>query len=293
MQDFVLKINGTPISRSDYANALQGYSMETYRKTSDQLGSDELRGAQEVVRERLIARELIFQEGLAMGMVADEESVDAEKQKIIANFPSEDEFYATLAKAGISALDYHRMIRQDVTVERMKQRRIVDLPEPDEQEVEEFYRLHPGRMVRAGRVRAAHILLRIDSGGREAALRQLEELKRRAAEEDFGALAKIHSKCPSATGGGDLGFFRRGEMVKPFEEVAFSLPVGEIGGPVETQFGLHLVKVLEREDDQPLTLDEARPQIRRLLHDQHAARLLQAWVDDLRRLATIEEASIG
>ena len=60
--------------------------------------------------------------------------------------------------------------------------------------------------------------------------------------EDFSALAKLHSKCPSGANGGDLGSFSRGQMVKPFEDVAFGSEVGQVSGPVQTQFGYHLIQ---------------------------------------------------
>lgn len=65
---------------------------------------------------------------------------------------------------------------------------------------------------------------------------------------DFGELAKVHSKCPSSAQGGALGTFGPGQMVKEFDEVVFSAPVGEVQGPVETQFGFHLVEVTHRTD---------------------------------------------
>lgn len=89
-------------------------------------------------------------------------------------------------------------------------------------------------------VRASHILVdtkeeadliksRIDAGG------------------NFEALAKKYSKCPSGASGGDLGYFERGQMVKPFEDAAFALPVGKVSEPVKTQFGWHVIKVLDKQ----------------------------------------------
>lgn len=61
--------------------------------------------------------------------------------------------------------------------------------------------------------------------------------------ESFESLANQYSKCPSGADGGNLGYFRRGQMVKEFEDVAFDLPVGKVSSPVKTQFGWHLIKV--------------------------------------------------
>ena len=84
-------------------------------------------------------------------------------------------------------------------------------------------------------VRAKHILVQ--------SLNEAVTLKEKiSAGEDFSALAKIHSKCPSGQNGGDLGMFGRGQMVKPFEDVAFGIDVGQISGPVQTQFGYHLIQ---------------------------------------------------
>ncbi len=69
-----------------------------------------------------------------------------------------------------------------------------------------------------------------------------------AAGADFADLARSHSKCPSSRQGGDLGEFGPGQMVKAFDEVVFSAPVGEVQGPVRTEFGFHLLEVTRRDD---------------------------------------------
>lgn len=84
-------------------------------------------------------------------------------------------------------------------------------------------------------IKARHILV-----NQEFEVQDLQ--KKLAAGESFEVLAKDHSKCPSGKSGGDLGEFGKGMMVKPFEDAAFSLSVGEVSGPVRTQFGYHLIQ---------------------------------------------------
>lgn len=283
----VAVINGTPIQQSDLENAIQGLAMELHRKTMDQLSDEERRALTDMAMEKLIARELVYQAALARGIVADGEAIERERQKIIDNFPSEEEFYATLEKAGIDSASYHRMLRQDLTVNRMTELQIAEMDEPTSEQIEETYRRLPEKMKSAARVRATHILVRIPEGGRDQALETIRKLRDRAVVEDFAELARKHSACPSAPGGGDLGYFRRGEMAKPFEEAAFGQAVGEVGDVVETQFGFHLVKVLDREDERALSLTEATPKIRRFLKDEAASRRLAQWVAQLKAEADI------
>jgi peptidyl-prolyl cis-trans isomerase C len=84
------------------------------------------------------------------------------------------------------------------------------------------------------KVRASHIL--VDS--EQKAINLLESIQ---TGEDFARLAAANSSCPSGQRGGDLGEFGRGQMVKPFEDATFGMNVGDLSGPVQTQFGYHLI----------------------------------------------------
>jgi parvulin-like peptidyl-prolyl isomerase len=103
-----------------------------------------------------------------------------------------------------------------------------------------------------GHIRASHILISYDGAPRTEAVRTKEEagiladdiLARIKAGEDFEDLARRFSDCPTAEAenSGDLGFFDKGKMVKPFEDAAFALKVGEVSDVVETKFGYHVIK---------------------------------------------------
>jgi peptidyl-prolyl cis-trans isomerase C len=102
-------------------------------------------------------------------------------------------------------------------------------------------------------IRARHILV--------ATVEEVKEVAERLKKgEDFAALAKEKSKDASAEGG-DLGFFAKGQMVKPFEDAAFALEVGEISEPVQTQFGWHIIKVEEKRDQPLPTFDQVKEAI--------------------------------
>ena len=89
------------------------------------------------------------------------------------------------------------------------------------------------------RARARHILVESEKA--------CADLKKKIeGGADFAALAKAHSKCPSGRSGGDLGTFGRGQMVPEFDSVVFTAELGKVQGPVKTQFGWHLIEVVER-----------------------------------------------
>ena len=91
----------------------------------------------------------------------------------------------------------------------------------------------------SGEIKASHILVKTEDEANEL----YEEIK---AGKDFAEAAAEVSLCPSGVSGGDLGYFGKGMMVKPFEDAAFALNVGELSKPVQTQFGWHLIVVTDK-----------------------------------------------
>lgn len=140
-------------------------------------------------------------------------------------------------------------------------------------------------------VHASHIVLRVPPTAPQSELlkaqTQLAALRAQILEKkiEFDAAAKQYSQCPSATAGGDIGFFPRKWVVEePFAKVAFAMQVGQVSDVVQTDYGLHLIKVLERKPGQPSEYAKIKDKVRVFCMEE----LLQTLLAQLRKSATIE-----
>ncbi len=126
-------------------------------------------------------------------------------------------------------------------------------------------------------IHARHILVKTE----EEAKKISKELD---AGTDFGEAAKKYSQDSGGENGGDLGYFGRGQMVKPFEEAAFALEKGKVSAPVQSEFGWHLIKIEDKRDRQPPAFEEVKDQITASLIQAK----LQSTVQEMRQQAKIE-----
>ncbi len=148
-----------------------------------------------------------------------------------------------------------------------------------DEEVEAWYRANEARFRRPEERQASHILIRADKGAPEAEIKAAQEKaadllrQARAAPGDFARLAREHSQDPgSAARGGDLGYFSRGMMVKPFEDAAYALKEGEISDVVRSDFGFHVIRLTGVRAEQARPLAAVRDEIVADLRRQAAAR---------------------
>ncbi|HVE89802.1 MAG TPA: SurA N-terminal domain-containing protein [Burkholderiaceae bacterium] len=135
--------------------------------------------------------------------------------------------------------------------------------------------------------RASHILIPTEGSDKAAARKKAEEIlaKVKSVPNDFAKLARENSKDPgSAAQGGDLGYFGRGMMVKPFEETAYRMKEGEISDVVETDFGFHIIRVTEIKPAQAKPFAEVRTDIERELRNQQAQKSFTEAADQFTNL---------
>ena len=188
--------------------------------------------------------------------------------------------YAALGKEmKLDETEEFRMIMEDVRRELLSQFAMKETLKGivvTEEEAKEFYNSNPEQFVKGEMVQAKHILVETNEQCSSIA----EEIK--GGAKTFEEAAKAYSTCPSKDRGGDLGQFGKGQMVKEFEDAAFTAEPGVVVGPVQTQFGYHLIKVEERKDAAVASFEEVKTSIRNQLMQQKQNQVYSDKVKELR-----------
>ncbi|MBR2950316.1 MAG: peptidylprolyl isomerase [Lachnospiraceae bacterium] len=159
---------------------------------------------------------------------------------------------------------------------QLAMKKVLSDVEVTEEEARTFYAENPQHFRKSETVSAKHILV-ADEDACKAVLASIEN-----GEKTFEDAAKECSTCPSGSKGGDLGSFGKGQMVKEFEDAAFSAEIGKVVGPVKTQFGYHLIKVEAKTEASVASFEEVAEQIGVNLAQRKQSALYTAKVNELR-----------
>jgi peptidyl-prolyl cis-trans isomerase C len=186
----------------------------------------------------------------------------------------EEAFDQALQQVNLTEQQLRQQVREQLPIQKV-QKRVAGGVGPSQGEVEQFYQQNKVAQFTTPATRCTrHILFNKDQ--KEKA----EEVKKQLQEGgDFAALAKQYSQDPwSAERGGDLGCIGKGETVPNFEEAAFNAKQGEIVGPVETEFGYHLLEVTDIREESTQPLSEVEAQIRDQLTADAQAKKFEVWL---------------
>lgn len=280
-------VNGQPIAYNDFEMQYEMLKnrMRASGKPEAQIKKDTL--------EFLINNELLYQDSLKSGIKIDKKKIDEELASFKARFNDQKKFDEWLTTTGLTVERLTGHLRHNMAVRELVDKEIASKVKVSEKKVEEFYNQNPQYFQKPESARARHILIKVekdaDKKTKEAARQKLVDLKKRLDKgEKFEDLAKENSDCPSSSQGGDLGFFTRGKMVPSFEKAAFALKPGEISDIVETQFGYHLIQLVERKGPEKVELKEVKSHIEEQLKKNEMTDAVQAYIDNLRKTAKIE-----
>lgn len=214
------------------------------------------------ILEQMIESRLIIQKAKELNLAVNDKWIkqEAEKQikEIRSRFPSEAEFQRELRRMKLTSNDLLKylidMKTEQFLIQRFYEEQIAIKIMVSEREMLDFYTAHKDTLAVKPLTWGIGMIIRgieVSAETDQAQLKAIRSLQDRIrAGENFNTLAMNESQCPSAERGGDLGFFSRGMMVKPFEDAAFNLKIGEVSDVVKTQYGYHLIKMEEKRNDE-------------------------------------------
>jgi len=284
-------VNGSAISSEDFYDELK--RVERLRAREKRADQAERALTRKQVLEKLIVRELLYQEAGKRGIRVPEAAVAGELAELRKQLPGENALPDTLERMGLSEQGLRAKLERSMAVAKLIDAVSAQKGAVSEAELARYYREHPDQFQQPLRLRLSHILIKtdpsMDEEQKEELRPRLESVRRRiAAGQDFAALAREASDCYSRQKGGDLGYFLPGQLGRKMEEAARALKVGEVSGIVEDRYGLHLLKVTELQPAALLPLEQAKPGIRAKLKEEKALKALAPLVKELRAAAKVE-----
>ena len=290
-----VRVNDETVSNQRF----QGFYVEYRDSKGVAVGArgDQLELLKQLRREAMdlmIEQTLVGQAAEKEGIEADPDEVDRQVEELRDMYGSDDVLRMKLGEDGFTEESYRRHVARMIAAKRYLDRIRADASDVSDGELELFYEDNEARLTLPEQVRVRHILLTWKPLGtqddRAALHEQMQPILERArAGEDFEALATQYSEDYATKGnGGDTGLFPRGTMVPAFEQVAFSLGLGEVSDPVETVFGVHILRLEERQASRLLPLEEIRDELREYVREEKMEAAVQAKIDQLRAAADIE-----
>lgn len=281
-KDVAAKVNGEVIKKSELDAQVEKLKEQYPQMFEGADGEGRLIDFKQRLLDNMINNLLIKQAAEDEGIKVTDDDVKKKIEELKAGFSTQEQFDQALSQAGMDVKALETQIRDQLVTEQLIATLNKDTKVSDK-EIQEYYDKNKAQFAETAAVHAAHILF--DKTDKATAEKVLAEVK---AGGDFGALAKKYSKDPaSAANGGDLGWPTT-PYVTEFQAAADKLKPGQISDLVETQFGWHIIKVIEKREDRQKTLDEVKDQIKQIIVQQRNADAYQTFLDDLRAKAEIE-----
>ncbi len=259
------RVNGVEILNAMLEKNFEEYQRENNVNIAGIRYPDRVKDMKREVLEELIDQELVWQVVQQKDLYASPEDVDRSLQQLRSQYDSEDAFLTRITIEGFTADAYREHVRRmasaSLYMQRISETAVVSIDE-----MHDFYADNLDKFEIPEMVRARHILLKVHPNANDELRAKVRERMNAIIAEldagaEFEALAAMYSEDDSKSVGGDLGFFNRGEMVEAFAEAAFATAVGEVTGVVETVYGLHIIKVDDRQPSQIVPEEAAQQQI--------------------------------
>lgn len=285
-------VNGEIITQVAFDRTLQR-SQQRFPGSGQNLNAVQLIEMKKKVLDNMINFELVYQTSNKEEIVVEESAVNIQFNEVKKRFGGEDKFEESLQHWGLSEEGVKDQIRREMAVNLLIDKNVISKIDIPDEEIREFYEKYPDFSREPESVRASHILIKVapdaDKAKKTEAKKKIKAIQKKIKKgENFAKLAEKFSEGPSSTRGGDLDYFRRGQMVKPFDEVAFSLKPGEVSNIVETRFGYHLIKLVDKKSEGRLAFEKVKPRLENNLKQIKVRENVGVYIDGLREKAKVE-----
>ncbi len=291
--DVVATINGVKISGVEFSKGLQSYKKRLAMMGQD-VPPEHAKEINKTIIDDLVSRELLIQNCNKTGIKVSDDELNKEMASIKARFQNEEQFNQVIKSQNLTMDDVKSDVRKALAIKKLMKNDIEDKITVDEKAVNEYYKNNSTKFVEGESVKASHILIMVDKNAtkdaKETAKKKIDGLLIRARKgEDFAKLAKENSDDKgSGQNGGDLGFFSKGMMVPNFEKVAFSLKKEEVSDVVETEFGYHVIKLIDKKPERTIPLSEVHDKLKNYLKSMEVNKKLSEYLADLRKKADVK-----
>ena len=284
----IAEIGGQPLDRERYVRALRGFERNARRVGHGGPAPDMVARVKQDILDTLINTELLLQRAQQSGVTVAEKDVDAQLERIRANFPDADTFEQTLERQGLTPASLHEEISRGLRIQLLLEREINPRVQVSEEDARAYYDGHQAEYQEEEKAHTAHILVRVDPSATEdqraaAQAKAKAALERVSRGEDFGKVATEISEDPgSAPHGGDVGALARNEVVPAYGDAAFALEPGQVSGVVESPFGYHIIKMIEKTPGRVVPYEEVHDTILRTLKGMKTNELTREYLARLR-----------
>lgn len=291
-EEVAASVDGKTITRAQLEEAYL-----KWKKSAEAGGrpvpEDQIPGIKKQILDQLINKELLIAESLRQKVSIPEKEVEEAFARMKKSFPQEEAFAQALEKSGMKISDLEKEIRNQLAIRKLIESKTAGELKVTDEETHAFYDKNKEVFKRQQEVRASHILVKVDNkAGLEADKKARDKidgiLKRIRKGDDFAAVAKETSEDPSASRGGDLGYFTKEKMVPEFSQTAFALQIDQTSEVVKSRFGYHIIKVTDIRPEEYEPYDQVKSQIIQFIHRQERMKNLKEYVDSLREKANIQ-----
>lgn len=285
-------VNGTAIMKDEFDGELL-LMQRTLLGAGKPLTCSQIEAAGKDIVESMIRRELLYQESRKAGIGADPATLSRDLEAVKKQFATETDFRNELARRNLTEERFRARLEQNLAVQAYIEKQYVPKAQVPESDLEKYYKSRTDVFTQPLQVRVSHILVQSDekwpTAKKQEARKKAEQLLKNLKKgKDFAAIAREQSDGPTRTSGGDLGYIRKGQLDAAFENTVFGMKPGELSDVIETPYGFHLFRMIDRQPETILKYADVRERILHVLRAEKARQDADLEARKLREKAVVQ-----